>query len=170
MTTQVHKGKRSLTKTLGNYSFILIFAFILIAYLIINAAGRPIPYGALHRLRACADGAERGGVSRRPPRARAAGRRRYVAAECSTFIIEKIVAAVKGAPEGLPLGVRISAYSSSAQICLSARKARQTSTPARAMPRNRSAAPEPPPFPSRRASTLCGGCAAISGVQTPSTR
>ena len=37
MTTQAHKGKRSLTKTLGNYSFILIFAFILIAYLIINA-------------------------------------------------------------------------------------------------------------------------------------
>ena len=37
MTVATHKSKRSLTKTLGNYSFVLIFAFILIAYLIINA-------------------------------------------------------------------------------------------------------------------------------------
>ena len=37
MNATKHKNKRSITKVIGNYSFILIFACILIAYLIINA-------------------------------------------------------------------------------------------------------------------------------------
>ena len=50
MTAHAQRGKKSLTKTLGNYSFILIFAFILIAYLIINAGATTLS-GVMNILR-----------------------------------------------------------------------------------------------------------------------
>ena len=50
MTAQAQKGKKSLTKTLGNYSFILIFAVILIAYLIINGGATTLS-GVMNILR-----------------------------------------------------------------------------------------------------------------------
>ena len=50
MTAQAQRGKKSLTKTLGNYSFILIFAVILIAYLIINGGATTLS-GVMNILR-----------------------------------------------------------------------------------------------------------------------
>ena len=50
MTAQAQRGKKSLTKTLGNYSFILIFAVILVAYLIINGGATTLS-GVMNILR-----------------------------------------------------------------------------------------------------------------------
>lgn len=66
----------------------------------------------------------------------------------------------------LPAPLPIYSSFSSAQRCLSLRKTRHTSTPAKAMPRNSSAAPLPFPLPSRRRSAASGPSAAISGSQT----